>query len=405
MNDIISRPEYLEAIRTFLGKETLVVLTGQRRVGKSYVMRDFRNKVLEAGTDNVIYIDKEKDQWDDVRTYKELNNCITQHYIPGKRNYILIDEVQEIDQFEKAVRNWRTEVNVDIILTGSNAETLSSDLSNKLGARFHEIHVQSLTYKDFLRFHRLEDSDSALASFIGCGGLPGLVNYSLDNLDLVRIYNQDVLNTALLRDVILKKNIRNTSFLYNLLNFLADNTGKLISASSISRYMKGKGTSVSTDLVLNYLSFLCEAFIIRKVERFEIRGKKILESNEKYYFEDHGIRNTLAGENRDKDIEKVIENVIYHQLVHDGYQVYVGQLNAGEVDFVCERKGSRCYVQASYLIAGEDTREREFGTLKRIDDNYPKYVISMNPLLKRSSDEGITHISLREFLLCGLGDS
>jgi uncharacterized protein len=402
MSGIISRPEYLDAIQAFLGKETIIVLTGQRRVGKSYVMRDFRDKILETGSDNVIYIDKEKNQWDDIQTYKDLNNYLAQHYVPGKKNYILIDEAQEIEEFEKAVRNWRTEPNVDIVLTGSNAETLSSDLSNKLGARFHEIHIQSVTYKDFLRFHRLEDSDSALSSFIECGGLPGLVNYSLQNLDLAKTYNQDVLNTALLRDVILKKKIRNTTFLYNLLKFLADNTGKIISASSISKYMKGKDSPVSIDLVLNYLNYLCEAFIVRKVERFEIRGKKLLESNEKYYFEDHGIRNTLAGESRDKDIEKVIENVIYHQLIHDGYQVYVGQLNAGEVDFVCERKGSRCYIQASYLIASEDTHEREFGTLQGIKDNYPKYVISMNPLLTRSSDEGITHISLREFLLSGL---
>lgn len=400
--EIISRPEYLQEIQKYSGKETIVVLTGQRRVGKSYVLRDFRNRLLQDPSCNVIFIDKEKSLWDDIQTYKDLNSYIEKHYVSGKRNYILIDEVQEIQQFEKAVRNWRTEANVEIVVTGSNAETLSSDLSTILGARFHEVHIQSLTYRDFLVFHRLEDSDESLLSFIDCGGLPGLIVYDVKDIDGERTYIEDVLNTALLKDIILKRKIRNVSFLYNLVRFLADNTGKLISASSISKYMRGKSTPVSTDLVLTYLQYLCEAYIVRKVERFEIRGKKLLETKEKYYFEDHGIRNTQVEVGRDKDIEKVIENIIYHQLVHDGFKVNVGQLDSGEIDFVCTNNNFRCYIQTSYLIAGDDTRDREFGSLKRINDNYRKYVISMTPLVKRNDDDGITHLGLREFLRNGL---
>ncbi len=399
---IISRPEYLHRIQAYLGKETIIVLTGQRRVGKSFVLRDFGNQLIEDRNNNVIFIDKEKSTWDDIRTYEDLNNYIKSHYIREKHNCILIDEVQEILQFEKAVRNWRTEENTDIILTGSNAETLSSDLSTILGARFHEVHIQSLTYLEFLEFHNLQDSDDALMSFIECGGLPGLIAYDVKDVDMEHTYAEDVLNTALFKDIILKRKIRNPVFLNNLVSFLADNTGKIISASSISRYMKGKDTSVSTDLVLSYLQYLCEAYIISKVERFEIRGKRLLESNEKYYFEDHGIRNTQVEVSRDKDIEKVIENIIYQQLVHDGFKVNVGQLNSGEIDFVCTKNNSRCYIQAAYLIAGEETRMREFGSLKSIDDNYGKYVISMTPLIRRSDDDGIIHLGLREFLKNGL---
>lgn len=400
--EIISRPEYLQEIRKYLGKETIIVLTGQRRVGKSFILQDFRNQLLEDGESNIIFIDKEKSLWDEIQTYTELNHYISEHYIPEKRNYILIDEVQEIQQFEKAVRNWRTEKNIEIVLTGSNAETLSSDLSTILGARFHEIHIQTLSYRDFLKFHKMNDSDDALMTFIEYGGLPGLIAYDIKDIEAEHTYAEDVLNTALLKDIILKRKIRNSVFLYNLVRFLADNTGKLVSASSISKYMKGKDNPVSTDLVLSYLQYLCEAYIIRKVGRFEIRGKKLLESNEKYYFEDHGIRNTQVEVNRNKDIEKVIENIIYQQLVHDGFKVNVGQLNAGEIDFVCTKHNSRCYVQAAYLIATEETHEREFGSLKSIGDNYNKYVISMTPLVRRSDDDGVIHLGLREFLMNGL---
>lgn len=400
--EIISRPEYLQEIRSYFGKQTIIVLTGQRRVGKSFVLRDLRNRLSENPSNSVIFIDKEKRAWDEIQTYRDLNAYVSAHHDPRRMNYILIDEVQEISEFEKSVRNWRTEENTEIVLTGSNAETLSSDLSTILAARFHEIHIQSLTYRDFLRFHTLEDTDRSLLSYIECGGLPGLVAYGLEDTEMVRTYAEDVLNTALLKDIILKRQIRNSTFLYNLVRFLADNTGKLISATSISKYMKGKDNPVSTDLVLSYLDYLCEAYIVRKVERFEIKGKKLLESNGKYYFEDHGIRNTQVATGRDKDIEKVIENLVYQQLIHDGYKVSIGQLNAGEIDFVCSKNGRRSYIQATYIVAGEDTREREFGSLKSINDNYPKYVISMTPLVKRNDDDGVTHLSLREFLINGL---
>jgi Predicted ATPase (AAA+ superfamily) len=400
--EILQRPEYLAQVQHYFGKETIIVLTGQRRVGKSYVLMSLRDLLSESDGNNVIYINKEKKEWDDIVTYKDLNKYIEGKYTPNKRNYILIDEVQEIEEFEKSVRHWRTEPNTDLVLTGSNAETLSSDLSTLLAARYHEVYIQALTYKDFIRFHRLEEGDDALSLFINAGGLPGLVKYDIHDENEVYSYAQDVLNTALVKDIILKHKIRNVPFLYNLVRFLADSAGKPVSATSISTYMKGQKSPVSIELVLKYLKYLCDAYIVTEVQRFDIRGKKLLQTNGKYYFEDTGIRNSCVETNRDKDIEKVIENIIYHQLIHDGYKVNVGHLLSGEVDFVCVKDKKRVYIQASYIIGNDETRKREFGTLKAIADNYPKYVISMTPLVTRTDDEGIQHISLREFLKNGL---
>jgi len=399
--EILQRPEYLAQVQHYFGKETIIVLTGQRRVGKSYVLMALRDLLLEADG-NVIYINKEKKDWDDIVTYKDLNEYIEGKYVPDKRNYILIDEVQEIKEFEKSVRHWRTEPHTDLVLTGSNAETLSSDLSTLLAARYHEVYIQALTYKDFIRFHKLEEGDDTLSLFITAGGLPGLVKYDIHDENEVYSYAQDVLNTALVKDIILKHKIRNVPFLYNLVRFLADSTGKPVSATSISNYMKGQKSPVSIELVLKYLKYLCDAYIVTEVPRFDIRGKKLLQTNSKYYFEDNGIRNSCLDTKRDRDIEKVIESIIYHQLIHDGYKVNVGQLLAGEVDFVCVKDKHRVYIQASYIIGNDETRKREFGALKGIADNYPKYVISMTPLVTRTDDEGIQHISLREFLKNGL---
>ena len=399
--EIIQRPEYLAQVQHYFGKETIIVLTGQRRVGKSYVLMALRDLLLEADG-NVIYINKEKKDWDDIVTYKDLNEYIEGKYVPDKRNYILIDEVQEIKEFEKSVRHWRTEPRTDLVLTGSNAETLSSDLSTLLAARYHEVYIQALTYKDFIRFHKLEEGDDTLSLFITAGGLPGLVKYDIHDENEVYSYAQDVLNAALVKDIILKHKIRNVPFLYNLVRFLADSTGKPVSATSISNYMKGQKSPVSIELVLKYLKYLCDAYIVTEVPRFDIRGKKLLQTNSKYYFEDNGIRNSCLDTKRDRDIENVIESIIYHQLIHDGYKVNVGQRLAGEVDFVCVKDKHRVYIQASYIIGNDETRKREFGALKGIADNYPKYVISMTPLVTRTDDEGIQHISLREFLKNGL---
>lgn len=398
----IIRQSYIDKIEKYLGKETIIVLVGQRRVGKSYMLKMIRDKKKADDDNNIIYIDKEKREFDNIQTYQDLNGYIARHFLSDKHNYILIDEIQDIKEFERSVRSYRTEPNTDIIITGSDARMLSNELSTLIGGRYKEVYIQSLSYNEFLEFHSLEDNDGSLSQYIQYGGLPGLAKIGL-NEDDAREYQTDIYHTVLLKDVIMRNKIRNVPFLENLVHFLADNTGKLISANSIAKYMKLQGETITSAVIINYISFLCEAYILHKVNRYDIHGKRIFETNDKFYFEDNGIRNALAGGTREGDIEKVIENIICQHLVRLGYQVYVGQLQAGEIDFVCTKPdGNRIYVQGSYIIADEATRDREFGNLRLIKDNYPKYVISMTPLLTKNDDGGITHLHLRKFLAEGL---
>lgn len=398
----IRRQSYIDKIEKYLGKETIIVLVGQRRVGKSCILKMIRDEKMADSDNNVIYIDKEKWQYDAIQTYRDLNEYIEKHWANDKYNYILIDEVQDIKEFERSVRSFRTEPNTDIIITGSNASMLSNELSTLIGGRYKEIYIQSLSYNEFLEFHNLSDNDESLSLYIQYGGMPGLAKIGLEEDD-AREYQIDIYHTVLLKDVIMRNQIRNVPFLENLVRFLADNIGKLISANSIAKYMKSQGESITSSVVINYISFLCEAYILHKVNRYDIHGKRVFENNDKFYFEDNGVRNAIAGGTREGDIEKVIENIIYEHLIRLGYQVYVGQLQAGEIDFVCTKpEGQRIYVQASFIIAEQATREREFGNLRSIKDNYPKYVISMTPLLTKNDDDGITHIHLRKFLREGL---
>ena len=398
----ILRQHYLNNVERYFGKNTIIVLTGQRRVGKSYLLKQLRDQKQNEANSNVIYIDKEKRKFDSIQTYRELNDYIENLYQKGKKNYIFIDEIQDIEEFERSVRSYHTEPDAEIVITGSNAKMLSNELSTLIGGRYKEIYIQSLSYQEFLTFHNLTDNDETLALYIQFGGLPGLVKIGLDDDD-AREYQMDIYHTVLLKDVVMRNQIRNVTFLENLVRFLADNAGKLISANSIAKFMKSQGENVTSTVVSNYIKYLTEAYMIHQVNRFDIHGKRLFENNDKFYFEDHGIRNALAGGSREGDIEKVIENIIYQHLIYLGYTVTVGQLQAGEIDFVCTAKGGqRKYVQAAFIIADETTREREFGNLRAIKDNYPKYVISMTPLVTRNDDNGITHLHLRKFLMEGL---
>ena len=400
--ETIVRQSYIDKIEKYLGKDFIIILTGQRRVGKSCILRLFREKVAANAQSNIIYIDKEKNDFDAIRTYQDLNAYIEEKRDKSKTNYILIDEIQEIESFEKSVRSYYEEPDIEIIVTGSNSSMLSSDLSNRIGGRYKEIYVQALSYEEFMTFHELSDNDETLSKYIRFGGLPGLKKIGLNEQD-AREYQRDVYHTVLLKDVILRNNIRNVPFLENLVRFLADNTGKIISANNIAKYMKSQGENISTNVIINYAKSLCDTYMLHKVNRYDIHGKKLFESNDKYYFEDCGIRNALAGSNREGDVEKVIENIIYNHLIRLGYEVNVGQLQAGEIDFVCSKpEGQRVYVQASFIIADDATHEREFGNLHAINDNYPKYVISMTPLVTKSDDDGVTHLHLRRFLTSGL---
>lgn len=399
--ELIERQRYIEEITKWLGKDLAIVLTGQRRVGKSCLLRFLCDKLSREG--NVIFIDKEQRQFDSIRTYLDLNEYIDAHWEEGKHNYIMIDEVQDVAEFERSLQSFYNEPHTDVIVTGSNAKMLSSELSTLIGGRYVEIYIQPLSFTEFLQFHKMDvNHPDALNYYIEYGGMPGLVQVGLDRENAYK-YLASICDTTLLKDVVMRNQIRNADFLTKLVQYMADNEGKLISASNISKYMKSIGETISPAVIINYQKMLTECYLLHKVSRYDIHGKRLFESNEKFYFEDQGIRNVIAGGRREQDIEKVIEGVIYQHLIRIGYEVRVGQLQAGEVDFVCSKPtGERVYVQASYIIADETTREREFGNLRKINDNYPKYVISMTPLVSRSDDNGITHLNLRRFLTEGL---
>lgn len=400
--EVLTRKHYADIVDSWIGKGNIIALVGSRRVGKSFVLKDFVQRHKDEPDVNIIFIDKEKKAFKDIKTKDDLDNWIEARFIPGKHNFILIDEVQEIEHFEESICNWYSEDNTDVIITGSNSKMLSGELATLISGRHVEVRIHPLTYSEFLEFHNLPDREESLMIYLTYGGLPGLRKVGLDSDEQVWAYLTSVFNTIMLKDIIERHDIRNIPFLNNLIAFYADTTGKLTSANSIAKYMKSQHENVSANLVLLYRGFYAEAYLLDIVPRYDIHGKKIFESNEKIYWDDLGLRNLKAEGGMDSYIEKVIENAIYKHLRFLGYEVKVGVLNAGEVDFVCTKPGKTVYIQASYIIAEESTRKREFGPLEKIRDNHPKFVISATPLLNTRDENGITHLSLRKFLKEGI---
>ena len=401
--DLISRPNYYNKLNKLLGKGVLIVLTGQRRVGKSYVMKELVARKGEEPGANVIFIDKEKTAFDFIANYKDLVTYVDGKIDKAKHNYILIDEVQEIKEFERGLRNYYGESYIDIIVTGSNSDILSSELGTILSGRFVEVFIQGLSYTEFLEFHNLKDNEATLSKYINYGGLPGLRPFGLDDPETINDYLQGVYSTILVKDIIRRKKIRNVPFLENLIHFIADNIGKPLSATGIQNYTASNESEVSKNLILKYMKAIDEAYLATAVSRYNIHGKKLLETNDKFYFGDVGIRNFITGGRRADDIEKIVENLVYQHMVRLGYEVKIGQLYSTEIDFVGTKGDDVVYVQAAYLITEEKTFNREFGNLMSIKDNYPKYVISMTPYMESSKWEGIIHIPFVEFPKNGFG--
>ncbi|MDE5726927.1 MAG: ATP-binding protein [Duncaniella sp.] len=398
--EVILRKSYTDHILRFLDKGMIIALTGQRRVGKSYVMRQLADIIRQRNPEaNIVYINKEKKKFADIKTDADLSSYLEDKLTEDGDNYLLIDEVQDIEGFEHTLRSLNADEECQIIVTGSNATMLSSELSTYIGGRYIDIHIQSLSYGEFLDFHKLYDSPESLEKYLVFGGLPHLYRLGLENTDMVWEYIQNIYNTIVLKDVVQREGLRNVTMFENLMAFVSDNTGQLVSANSLSRYLKAHRVELSPMSAINYLRAASNAYVINRVQRYDIHGKKLLETTDKYYFEDIGLRNLLVGANRTRDIEKVMENAVYLHLRYLGYKVAVGTLPEGEIDFVAEKDGARIYIQVAYLLADEKTVSREFGNLREIKDNYPKYVVSMDPLTMNGNYDGITHMPLRTFLL------
>lgn len=398
--EIISRDSYIDHIMRYMDKGMMIALTGQRRVGKSFILRLLVKDIQDRNPDaNIIYINKEKTKFANIRTDDDLSSYLEGKIEEDRDNYLLIDEVQDIVGFENTLRSLNADEECQIIVTGSNAKMLSSELSTYLGGRYIDIHIQSLSYREFLTFHHLEDSQVSVEKYLSFGGLPHLYRLGLDNEDMVREYIHNIYNTIVLKDVIERERLRNVTLFENIMQFISDNTGQLVSATSISKYLKSQKIDLTPITAINYLKSAGNAYIVNKVSRYDIHGKKLLETNDKYYFEDLGLRNSLVGNDRTKDIEKLMENAAYLHLKGLGYRVYVGTLPRGEIDFVAEKNGKTAYFQIAYMLTDEKTMEREFGNLLSIKDNYPKYVVTMDPISRPKDYDGITHLSLRQMLM------
>jgi len=393
----IDRMSYLQRITSLLGKGEVIVLTGHRRAGKSCILESLESLLAENG--NVLFLDMENPDNAGIQSFEELNVWIKKHRIEGSHNYLLIDEVQEIAQFEKTLRFWIKQPGMDIIVTGSNAMMLSSDIASTFAGRYIRVHIHSLSYPEYLQFNAMQASDSALMSYFFWGGLPFLGNIPLDDSRSRTDYLGSIYDTIFVKDVVSRKQIRNISLIDNLTRFVADNSGKLFSASSIAKYLKGKGDAVSSNTVAEYMDTLCATYLIDRVRRYDIRGKRLFEQQDKFYFEDLGLRNYLCRDKRLVDLEKVLENAVYLKLCQEGYEVYVGQLDNKEIDFVARRGNETVYYQVALQINSEETYEREVGNLKKINDNHPKFVITMDPMASMINDGGIKVLQAADFLL------
>ena len=399
MAQLINRQYYTELITPFINKNIIKVLTGQRRVGKSCILQQLRQQILESVPNaNIIFINKEYEEFSAIRTSEDLSAYIIPRLHPDVTNYLFIDEVQDIQGFEHTLRSLQAQDSCDIFITGSNATMLSSELSTYLAGRYIEFHIHSLTYQEYLTFHRVEASTQSLRNYLTFGGLPYLSNLSQQQ-EIVFEYLGNVFSTILLKDIVKREGIRNVDFLESLVLYTADNVGNLFSANNISRYLKSQRVNISPLQVINYLRSLQQAYLIHKVRRIEVAGLKTFEIGDKYYFEDLGLRNCHLGFNLQRDIHKLIENAVYLHLLHCRFEVFTGQQSGGrEVDFVARRGDKIIYIQATYLLSDDTTRQREFGNLLAIRNNYPKYVVSLDEWISGSITDGIQHLHLATFL-------
>ncbi|MFH1048198.1 MAG: ATP-binding protein [Patescibacteria group bacterium] len=387
----------MNKIVPFIGVDLIKVLVGQRRVGKSYILLQLMDAIRAKDKKaNIVYINKEENEYDDIVNYRDLIVYVEKCAKDKVNNYLFIDEIQDIENFEKALRHFFAKKTFDLYCTGSNARLLSSEIATGLSGRYIEISVHALSYQEFLQFQGLSSGEDSLLKYIRYGGLPFIANLKLTD-QIVYGYLQSIYSTIILKDVVARFKIRNINFLNRLLEYLADNIGFLVSANRISDFLKSQRIKTTPNIVLDYLSFLTSSFIIREVNRADIKGKKIFEINEKYYWEDLGLRNSLVGY-KATEIGQMLENLVFSHLLRLGFKINVGQMGDKEIDFVAEKEGRKVYIQVAYLINDKATEEREFGNLLIIPDNYQKMVVSMDKMIG-GDYKGIQHYQIIDFLL------
>ena len=391
------RKGYIDRIKPFMQKSVVKVLTGQRRVGKSFLLYQLIEEILAEEPDaNIIYVNLEDFTFSSLQTAEDLHSYIISHSKEKAKNYIFIDEIQDIPGFEKVIRSLLLNEDNDIYITGSNAKMLSGELATYLSGRYIEFKIYSLSYSEFLEFHGLTESETSYELYSRYGGLPYLLNLPLED-ETVNEYLKSVYSTIVFRDVVSRYKLRNTLFLEKLIQFLSENIGNLFSAKNISDYLKSQHTTISVNQIQSYTEYLNNAFLIHRVERYDLIGKRVFEIGEKYYFENMGIRNIVIGY-RITDKAKILENLVYNHLLYKGYDIKVGYYGDKEIDFIGEKNGEKLYIQVALKIDSDKTAEREFGNLLKIQDNYPKIVVTEDTF-SGNSYKGIRHCPIRQFLM------
>lgn len=394
---ITTRKIYLDKVKPFINQSLVKVLVGQRRVGKSYLLFQIMQYIQENfNSYKLIYLNLEDFEFRFIRTAEDLHNYLKSQVKNDLKNYIFIDEIQSIDNFEDVVRSLLLNPNIDLYITGSNAQLLSGELATRLAGRSIEIEVFSLSYLEFLEFHGFSSSMETMLKYLSWGGLPYLIHLE-KNDTVIFDYLKNIYTSILFRDIISRFNIRTSAFLEDLVRYLADTTGSIFSANRISDYLKSQRVDISHNQVKLYINYLKDAFLIQAAPRFDLIGKRHFDFGEKYYFENLGIRNALIGY-RATDLNKLLENAIFNHLRVCGYAVKVGIIKQYEIDFIAEKNNERLYLQAALKLDSDNTIEREFGNLARINDNFPKYIITLNDDFINTVN-GIITMRLEDFLL------
>ncbi len=397
MKPYIERIGYLEQIKPFVQKTLIKVIVGQRRVGKSYFLfqiMDYIRKI--ASSTCVVYINKEDLNYNFIKDYNDLVQYAEEQKGNASYAYLFIDEVQEIVAFEKALRHFQTQDSWDIYITGSNADLLSGELATYLSGRYIETEIYPLSYVEFIKFHNLIESDTTFNKYLKYGGLPYLINLKLED-NIVFDYLKNIYAAILFKDVVARYNIRNISFLEQLIRYIADNIGRVHSAKRITDFLKSQQIRMNNNTVMDYLSYLTKAFFIFQVKRNDLKGKRILEIGEKYYFGDMGIRHALKRYS-DNDISQLLENAVFLHLKTKLYQVHIGKWNDKEIDFVCSKANEKIYIQVTLSLSDKKVREREYGNLLSIRDNHKKIVVTADTYTT-TQYEGIETWNIREFLI------
>jgi len=398
------RELYIEKIKPFIDKDIIKVLTGIRRSGKSVMLKLIMEELKQNKIDEKQFININFENLinRELTTADKLHEYILKKASEIKKKcYIFLDEIQEVKDWEKCINSLRVneEYDFDIYITGSNAKLLSGELSTYLAGRYVEFVIYPFSFKEFLETLKSIQQDvstrEAFQKYVKFGGMPFLYNLAFEEEASLQ-YLKDIYSSIILKDITQRNKIRDTDLLERVISYLIMNVGNNFSATSISKFFKSENRKVSVETILNYIKAAEESFLIYRVSRDDLIGKKVLNVNEKYYIADHGMREAILGSNQ-RDINQIFENIIYLELLRKGYNVRVGKVDNLEVDFVCTKGNEKIYVQVAYLLASSETIEREFTSLEKIDDNYPKYVISMDEF--NMSRNGIKHINIIDFLM------